>query len=394
MVFSTFSRGKSFDSPGPGSYSIPSSFGNGPRYTFKGRYKEKEPDIEPQMLKQPSTLIIRNTTFGRRGAEKPPDITPAPNKTYVPFGSDGRKCSIQSKFDDPPNTNPGPADYTISREFQSPQQTISSGKRYEPVDPNLIADPGSIKLPSTLNRKKTVTIGELIPIPDPDIPGPGPGKYRPKQTMGYETPRYSFPKGPRDEKYDTNPSPAEYQKIRPLSSGSKLGTTVKNRTPNFLDPVRFDCDYRYYPTMTPRKVSHGKRPATSYETMSPGPIYNQKSSFEKKPITIGSKHKYKDPLLDNPSPVDYFKIPPVEKEQLICGFYGPTDRSIINSEKERNKPGPASYTKKRELDEFKTGFYFTSRKMEDFVPDTDGSYVAPYSTLGGPKYTIGNKETY
>ncbi|KAK8875468.1 Outer dense fiber protein 3-like protein 2 [Tritrichomonas musculus] len=397
MVFSTFYRGKnSTNSPGPGSYNIPDQFGSGPRYTLKGRVKEKDPDPEPPIIKMPTTLVYTTTTFGFRAREKEPEMTPGPNVLPIPFGSDGKKYSFRFKYEDPPNTNPGPADYTISREFPGPKQTISEGKRWDAIDHKITAPPG-FDIPSMFEKHKNMKIGDLIPLPEPERNGPGPAKYKAKTTIGKDTPLFTVPKGPRESKPNGNPGPADYQRLRPLTSESRIGTAMKFRT-KLPQPDKCDYPYHKYPgCISPRKFTHGTRPATSYETLSPGPKYDKKSSIEIKQKSIGSKPKSKNPFELNPGPADYFDVPLPTKDVPFCGFYGPTDRFPAGPElnKEKEKPGPADYdSNKGSFYQFNRGYYFTSRKMEDYVPDTAGPYIEQKSSLGGPKYTIGKKEEF
>ncbi|OHS99821.1 hypothetical protein TRFO_33649 [Tritrichomonas foetus] len=396
MVFSTFSRGKRKDeSPGPANYNIPAPFGSGPHYTLKGRPKEKPPDPEPAIIKMPSTLVYRTTTFGYRPREKEIEVTPGPeNAVAIKFGTEGKKYSFRIKHFEPPNENPSPADYTISREFPGPKQTISSGKRTDFVDPNIIAPPGVYDLPVLFQKHKDLTIGNFIPLPEPERNGPGPAKYIAKTTIGQDTPHYSVPKGPRDAKPNDNPGPADYQRIRPLTSESKIATMMKHRT-KLPQPDLCDYPYHKYPgCISPRKFTHGVRPKTSYETMSPGPIYDKKPAIEYRPISIGNRIKYKNPLDDNPSPADYYSTEITPKEMPFCGFYGPTDRAPVDLEKEKKKPGPGYYEEKGQFEVFRKGYYFTSRDMDDFIPDTDGNFIGQISSLGGPKYTIGSKDAY
>lgn len=392
MGFSTWSKGRKDATPGPDTYSIPAPFGEGPKYTLKGRNKERKPDPEPAIILMPSTLQYNVTTFGCRPHDRKIDITPAPNGVAKPIGEDGPKYSLRFKYPEPPNTNPGPADYTISREFISPKQTISSGPRTDFIDQNIIAPPGVYDLPVLFKTHKDLTIGPFVPRPEPERNGPGPAKYIAKTTIGKDTPLYSQPQGPRFSKISDLPGPADYQRMRPLNSESRISTTIGSRPPL---PHGDICDYPYhkYPgCISPRKFSHLKRPETSYETMSPGPIYNKPPAIEKKPISIGSKTRIKNPHDDVPSPAEYFSIPITPTPFPPCGFYGPSDRCPVDLEKEAEKPGPGYYDEKGQFEVFRRGYYFTSRKMNDYVPDTAAPYHDQASTLGGPKYTIGSKD--
>jgi hypothetical protein len=73
-------------------------------------------------------------------------------------------------------------------------------------------------------------------------------------------------------------------------------------------------------------------------------------------------------------------------------MYGPTDRCPVNLKKVAEGAGPGYYEQEGQFDRFHGGFYFTSRKMPDYVPDTAGPYIAQISGFGGPKWTIGSKD--
>lgn len=391
MGLSMWAKGRKAETPGPGTYSIPAPFGSGPQYTMKGRARDRDPDPEPAIIALPSTLVFRTTTFGYRPKEKPIDPTPGPNLTPTPIGSDSPKFSFKFKHPDPPNTNPGPADYTISREFPGPRQTISSGPRTT-LSRSSPAPIGLYKLPSSFDKHKPVSIGSLLPSPEPEHPGPGPGKYAPDTTIG-TGPSYTVPRGPRDWIPPDTPGPADYQRLRPLTSETRIGTSLKG--PAHTD-TKDKRDYPYYAlpdTIIPRKRSHGVRPETSYETLGPGPAgYTPDIGLTPKSRTIGVLPP--TPAIDkSPGPADYFKTEITPKPPPFCGFYGPTDRCIVDLAKESEKPGPADYdARPGEFDVFRTGFYFTSRNLDSYTPDTAAPYMGQISSLGGPRWTIGLKD--
>jgi hypothetical protein len=92
-----------------------------------------------------------------------------------------------------------------------------------------------------------------------------------------------------------------------------------------------------------------------------------------------------------PGPADYFKTPITPKPLPPCGFYGPTDRCPVDLKKVAKQPGPGDYELERNFDRLTSGYYFTSRMMDDFVPDTAGSFIGQISGIQGPKWTIGSK---
>ncbi|KAH0790997.1 H-SHIPPO 1 [Histomonas meleagridis] len=376
-------------SPGPAAYAVPSSFGSGPKYTLKGRHKEKPPDPEPPLIKMPSTLRVSKTSFGCRPKSRQPDITPGPYNISYKFGSDQPKCSIRPKrersFD---NGNPGPADYTISRELFNKKKTILSGPRTDFVDKNIILPPGVYDIPSLFDQKNGITIGPSIPLPEPKRYGPGPSKYSQRVRPG--TGARSSTISPRiDIPIKDSPGPADYQQIKPFDSNVSQKVTIKNRTTIPND----QCNAPYYGCtgcMTPRKISFGSRPSTSYETISPGPIYELPSSIEYHPITIGERFQQHE-RNDTPGPGEYFHANTKHLRENSKGFIGPSERFPVTK---KDIPGPGEYENIERFYKFKKGFYFTSRDMSYMVKEKGGEYIAQISSLGGPKYTIGNKDNY
>jgi hypothetical protein len=65
----------------------------------------------------------------------------------------------------------------------------------------------------------------------------------------------------------------------------------------------------------------------------------------------------------------------------------------VNLEHEARKPGPGYYETSNIFDTTGKGFTLQSKPPNDVRPDTAGPYHAAQSTLGGPLYTIGLKES-
>ena len=392
MGLSLWSRGRKTVTPGPGRYDIPDQFGDGPKFTLKGRMKQKEPDPEPPIRSMSSTLNKKGSSFGYSAYVPKPYVTPAPNYTPPKFGSDGRKTSFRFRREEKPNENPGPADYTINRDLKTTAIAIGEGKRYDLVDPNSYSSPCDHPEPRVCPEERPATIGKFIPRPQPKRYGPGPAKYNMEiDLIKSNTPIY-IGEGRRGERPSTNPGPADYTINRDLMNPEAVPINLKGRPPL---PHGDICDYPYNKlpdTIQPKKVSMGIRPKTSYETPGPGPEYKAESTLSRQGYRIGNRTPLYDGTKGIPGPGTYFKMPPSERAGPFEGFSGPSDRSLINEREAVRTPGPADYRFNRDLDKFERGFYFTSRKMEDFVPDTDAPFHDIPSTLGGPKFTIGNKE--
>jgi hypothetical protein len=99
--------------------------------------------------------------------------------------------------------------------------------------------------------------------------------------------------------------------------------------------------YNLGPTIKPTKKSMAARPATRYETESPGPgIYDLGTTVVVKSLSIGVRSSQRDPKAEVPAPGSYWIVPPSTKPPPIVGFVGPTDRCPVNLSAESQKPGP------------------------------------------------------
>jgi hypothetical protein len=144
-------------------------------------------------------------------------------------------------------------------------------------------------------------------------------------------------------------------------------------------------------TLSPEKKSLLRRPATSYETVSPGPQYDIGTTITPKRRTIGVRHSQKDPHAEDPAPDSYWTREVSAKSPPFMGFPGSADRCPVDLSKEAKKPGPGYY-ETSPLFESGRGFKFTSKPDTQVRPDSAAPYQPSPSSLGGPHYTIGLKD--
>jgi hypothetical protein len=140
-------------------------------------------------------------------------------------------------------------------------------------------------------------------------------------------------------------------------------------------------------TIKPSKKSLLRRPATSYETPSPGPQYDLGPTIVPTRRSIGVRTSLRDGGGDNPAPGSYW----IAEETPIVGFIGPDDRGPVNLAHEAQQPGPGYYEHRDLFAPNGRGCPFTSKGITDERPDTAAPYQPSRSTLGGPMYTIGLK---
>ncbi|OHS93433.1 hypothetical protein TRFO_11869 [Tritrichomonas foetus] len=401
MSFESWSYGKRMrDTPGPGAYSVPSSFGDGPKYTFQGRPKEKIHILEPPILLLPSTLSSHRTSFGGRTRTPPMEETPGPLDIRGTFGKDLPKISFHGRHELPVSDVPPPTAYNVPRSFDTRPIKILNGPRTDLIDHRPRPKPGTYFLPSDFDSHKQLTIGPVLPPPELDNGVPGPGQYNAYKNLGSEAPKYSFPKDTQRDRKNSLPGPAEYNSSSTnLDTHGKVPFSIgkKSRPPLKFEPLGGDThDYPYVNiggTMIPKSVTIGYRPETCYETVSPGPGYSSKSSFELRKISIGNLTKIQDGENCAPSPDHYFKAPfVVPRTEPFKGFNGPISREPEEIKRDKWVPSPGDYSVTRDLDKPKACFKFNkAEKLKEYKADTTAPYSQPTSSLGGPRFTIGRK---
>ena len=121
-----------------------------------------------------------------------------------------------------------------------------------------------------------------------DLPGPGNYDYKSKIQEG---PAYSlYPK--RDTKYNDNPGPGQYEHSDVKGKGVKIGEKLKDRAPEDL-PGPGNYDQQTKIGEGPKYSMYDKRDQKYNDN--PGPGQYEASESKRKPITIGEKLKERAP---------------------------------------------------------------------------------------------------
>ena len=421
MTFFAFAKGrKEPPAPDPGQYNIPSTFGQAPRYSIGSRHKEFGRDLTPDYYETPSTLSKKGFSIGpsykknyrqrsksaisaqSNDSDKKYSDTPGPYyvQSMTDFGKEGTKISIHQRHFERKDDVPGPGSYNVKMsQMSGPAYSCGVGPRFDFVQNSTPVGPGSYKIPSTLNLSRPLTIGTHARQKFKKKSHPGP-IYDTNVPIGKNSPSYSFPKGPRDLPPKEGPGPADYQQVESGISGSnkhQIPPKLKSRT-SLLQPDRVSVNVPYYniqTTIVPRKKSIGNRPPTSYETISPGPVYNlpPMAINDKKEAHIHIKADIPDHALQTPAPGSYWIADPTPEPPRICGLMGPSDesRAPINIKEEKSKPGPADYDNYIK-EKSNKGHKISNKYLDDTRPDTAAPYHSASSTLGGPMFTIGLRD--
>ena len=394
MTFESFCKGRKdpMSTPDPGKYNIPSTFGAGPKYTFRQKHKEYQKDYTAEYYLLPTTLCRHSITIGSRLKSRSNDSsTPGPSYMYSSMGS-GHKSSIHIKHHVYSTETPGPGTYEPSPLSHGPAFTCGTGNRSGSHDPSLaLVAPGSYDVPQGFNSRP-MTIQSQHSHRSNKKPPIGP-KYDVSIPLGKDSPKFGFPKGSRDVKIPVLPGPADYHVSDSFSKDKHSilpSFHVRHKT---YEPEINYAPYHSGPDKyIPRKKSIGNRPPVSYETDSPGPIYDQGTTIVSKQVTIRPKTVIKDISQDTPSPCAYWLSPTTPVPPPIYGFCGPDNRSLINEQEQKFMPGPADYEENRTMEQDKHGVTIHSKCATKIRPDTSAPYNTAPSSLGGPMYTIGSRD--
>ena len=188
-----------------------------------------------------------------------------------------------------------------------------------------------------------------------------------------------------------SPGPAAYQTDYKIGSESP-SFTIKGRHETISRPVT--APYRALPSTIGQgpKFTMTSRHKDRDISTTPGPNYEPPAfGSDAKKISMSYRHsEVRDSRADNPGPGAYDVQPKFAKEATAYTLKGRTKNQW---ESESISPGPAAYSpdysKVRKSAPSPT---MHIRPQQRTVEETPG-YVDLGSTLSGPKYTIGNRET-
>lgn len=403
MTFDAFARGKrETTDTGPGMYNIPSTIGAGPKFSIRGRSTELKPQYAPKYYLLPSTLNKNGINIGhelkfkkdfRQTAVSEPNLYAIPSTI-----GQGPKVSIRPKMSSKTEITPGPGQYDPKINDKGPAFVVGVGRRFDFIQDNILVPPGSYDIPSTMQPRAVINHADHGPTRRPKFqkkqhPGP---IYDVVQPFGHDARKCQFPKNKTEKSIPKTPGPGEYEVLKPFGESSKrIYTTMHVRT---KERSRYVIDVPYYDipsTIDNKKKIHMlSRPPTSYETPSPGPVYDIPTSIVPRPMTIGVKTEKKNPMSDIPGPDAYFSsdAPKDISEDVVCPLDGPYARDIINYKEVSSLPGPGQYDVDAGEKNKKKGFTISNRDLSPSRPDTSAPYRLLSSTLGGPSYTISLKD--
>ena len=298
----------------PELHMLKSTVGDGPKYSFQGRPKTPKKDNSPGPNYMPPAFgsDSQKSTFHGYVKEKPiGSDAPGPGQYAVPSTiGQGKKFSMKGRIyppDGPESSSPGPSMYSPNYEAAMPgirhTHIGSRPQDRKPKDPG--PGPGEYVIPSTL-KKNAPCFHERIPE-HRTFSGPGPAAYETSVPIGSDARKFTM--RPRIEiknkvkgvpyyayksSFGEGPKPSFHGRPQEKKAEATPG-------PSYMPPP-FGSDTKKFSFGNRRDVS--KR-ATSAQTPGPG-AYQVPSSFGNgRKFTMKGRDFPPEKLNDNPGPAQY-----------------------------------------------------------------------------------------
>ena len=374
-----------FQTPGPGAYMPPSSFGNeSPRYSIANRYKDKKNTTDGSYQAIPSTIGTGpKWTLGVKHKEFGPMKTPGPLYAPPAFGSDSPKISFhQKRYEKKVESTPGPLTYEDPTLKTSPRYTMR--QRVYPKNDGESCSPGPGKyhpdyeyvLPSA--RRTTIqnrTYDRKIePTPGPyDVPN----DYKPRGI--------SFHQKGYEPKPDITPGPGKYVTEKQFGSDSRK-CAIRPRI--FQKEYHNDAPYQKIPETfgTGPKQSFRIRPKDRNYEITPGPLYAPPAFGSDMPkISMHMRPEEKN-TQKTPGPYSY-KLDDTSRKYTIQSRAFPPNEGKIDG------PGPGKYSPDYDYVLPSPQKPSIHVKIPDKKPEYQGSgFIAAPPLPEGPKFTIGLRD--
>jgi len=389
--------------PGPGNYEGKSTVGEGLQYSM---YQKRDQKIEytpgPGDYNEPEHQQ-KGVTIGKRVTEKQIEEMPGPgNYEYKNRAVEGVQYSMYSKHDQKILQTPGPGDYneperqqkgvTIGQRVSERQvedmpgpgnyegkSTVGEGPQYsmyQKRDQRIEQTPGPGDYNEPGKQQKGVSIGQKFRNREQEEM-PGPGNYEGQTTVG-EGPQYSMYQK-RDQKIEYTPGPGDYNEPGRQHKGVTIGQKIKQRDAEDM-PGPGNYEGKSTVGEGPQYSMYQKRDQKYEQTPGPGD-YNEPSR-EQKGVTIGGRHKDKNPE-DLPGPGNYeYQNKAVEGPQY--SMYQKRDQRIEQT------PGPGDYNSPSKKQKGVTIGERTKDRLVEEMPGP-GNYEGKSTVGEGPQYSMYQK---
>ena len=370
--------------PGPAAYDTRTKIQGKPQ-TIGHRYEEKVDPSSPPFVALPSTIGQgQKYTIGNRPKESTAETTPGPSYEPPQFGAESSRPSIGSRWNtEKTEVTPGPSDYMTSKGLGGKGIAFHGPRNRSMAVPDRSPGPGAYDTlncsPSTSPR---YSIGKRVTT-EKSSDGPGPGAYDTRS--GIEVKKYGGVIGvkTKNSTQEVTPGPSDYERnddllnsIPKVHIGGRYETKPSTETPG---PYTIKSNIGNGP-----KYSMRSRPKDSQSEQTPGvdympPAFGTGSSK----LHIASRWSYKEDEHIGPGPASYTTSKGLLHTENAPVFHGPSNRSLDVADR---SPGPACYNPVYSNNSPRISIKGNGKSRD--VIQKSGEYVVLKSTLTGPKYTI------
>ena len=382
--------------PGPGAYAPTfSDKPKAPSYSIKFRH-DRDPKPEgAQYYNIPSTVGQGpRYSLGSRVETRPAESTPGPSYIPPPLGSDAKKTSLSfrhSEARDPMADTPGPGAYNITAKFANDAPKSSMHGRTQDMFQFGSQSPGPAaympNFEATKKRAPTASLHVRTSIEKSDVT-PGPGAYSISRDLGNGKGPSFHGRVSTRQSYST-PGPGAYSPNYSSLGGPKFSMKGRHETNTRPD----SAPYRALPSTIGQgpRFSLGARHQIKDTETTPGPSYIPPplGSDAKKTSFTFRHSEARNPMADTPGPGAYNITAKFANDAPKSSMHGRTqDMFQFGSQ----SPGPGAYKPDYSATMPRAPSASMHIRPKDRISDASPGYRNLGSTLTGPKFTIGRRE--
>ena len=356
--------GNVMNTPGPGAYTLPSTFGSGPKYTIKKIYPEKKPEttLGPE-LPQMKTNDSPRYTIGPSIPIKAETDSPGPSYIPPPLGKNYGKIKFPQRGDEQKKKSPRKVQQSFSQSRDGPGAFNIPHLPSEPTAPSYSIgvrtnnnswlqvndNPSPLDYSPKIQQSGPRFSIRVAHDPPPDESTPGPADYpnRPKDS------KYAYIHVPHYEpKQDETPGPGKYQ-VEPVFAKEARSCTIRpavTKREDISHAPYYDPKPTEFTKIKGRTIPRSPRMEVKRDS-SPGPAaysprYSMSNTGHKLPVKKTSEQLAKDKEREEkrlrestPGPGAYkINYSAVEKNTPAFGFYGERAPLVPS-----DSPGPSDY---------------------------------------------------
>lgn len=377
--------------PGPGAYETRGR-NSGPQWTIKGRYSFTSHPTNAPYRSIPTT-VGEGPKYSIYSRTKSRDIQASPGPNYVPapLGSDAKKITMTYRHGEAKDSridNPGPGSYNTQPKFaeDAPKPTLHSRTKVIEVGSSS-PGPAAYKpdYSATQDRAPSVSM-HIRPQGKSKEVTPGPSDYEVVRSLGGTSP--TFHTKPQDSQSYVTPGPGAYSPTNNMNSAPQFSIKGRHESVNRPD----SAPYRSLPTTIGEgpKISLGSRHSLRSSVDTPGPSYLPPPlGTDSKKISISYRHGQDiDSRKDNPGPGAYNVQPTFANDAPKATLHSRTHLIEVGA----SSPGPAAYLPKDDITHKRAPSASIHIRTKVPGPEVTPGYYYNGSTLQGPKFTIGLRE--